>query len=432
MTKKFIIIFVLFFMMASSLFCYKNNRTNTSQTLELSDRVEASEIKEEPIVKELVFYIGSHKWYIDRQEQNDMEEYKKIKPIIRDNTILFPIGVVLRKFSEDVSWDPVGKTISATLNGESFNLSINEKKVSVGDEFFNLKDDIKVYGNQYYLSAEDTARILNLRFQVKNGVIAFVHQDNHLDEAINYYTDKYNEELSNIKDRTSIKSLKIPVLMYHLCLTEAPPDELKGMAVTVKEFDAQLAALKKAGYEGISFEQYYNYRLYGASLPEKPVIITFDDGYENNYTNAFPILKKHNMKATIFIVTSAVGQQGVQYPHMTWEQMKEMEDSGLVIIHNHGSYHAAMDQISRSNMRKVALGGYTSIEHHMGTRQIYVFAYPYLRYNAVTIEELKQAGIHMQVTNLGDWLREGTSMSDIKRIRISHGTSEQELLNSIK
>lgn len=128
MTKKFIIIFVLFFMMASSLFCYKNNRTNTSQTLELSDRVEASEIKEEPIVKELAFYIGSHKWYIDRQEQNDMEEYKKIKPIIRDNTILFPIGVVLRKFSEDVSWDPVGKTISATLNGESFNLSINEKK----------------------------------------------------------------------------------------------------------------------------------------------------------------------------------------------------------------------------------------------------------------------------------------------------------------
>ncbi|HOA80155.1 MAG TPA: polysaccharide deacetylase family protein, partial [Defluviitaleaceae bacterium] len=171
---------------------------------------------------------------------------------------------------------------------------------------------------------------------------------------------------------------------------------------------------------------------FGASLPSKPIILTFDDGYENNYTNAFPILKKHNMKATIFIVTSAVGELGVQYPHMTWEQMKEMEYSGLITIQNHGAIHTPMDKLSRKEMEKVVLAANESIDYHLGARQIYVFAYPYLRYNFKTVDELRKLDIHIQVTNLADAINEKTSMANIKRINVPYGTSAEELLDLIK
>jgi peptidoglycan/xylan/chitin deacetylase (PgdA/CDA1 family) len=289
-----------------------------------------------------------------------------------------------------------------------------------------------MYEQQYFLSAEDIANILGLNFYLKDGVIAFINKDINLDETIDYYINKYNEDLLNVEDIELLKSIDIPVLMYHLCLKDIPPDDVKGMAVTVEEFDEQLQALKDAGYKSISFEQYYNYKRFGASLPSKPIILTFDDGYENNYTNAFPILKKHNMKATIFIVTSAVGELGVQYPHMTWEQMKEMEYSGLITIQNHGAIHTPMDKLSRKEMEKVVLAANESIDYHLGARQIYVFAYPYLRYNFKTVDELRKLDIHIQVTNLADAINEKTSMANIKRINVPYGTSAEELLDLIK
>jgi len=76
-------------------------------------------------------------------------------------------------------------------------------------------------------------------------------------------------------------------------------------------------------------------------LPEKPIIIAFDDGYLSNYTKAFPILKKYGMKATIFIVASTVGKMypEINYSHFTWAQAREMRESGLIEIGSHTYYH---------------------------------------------------------------------------------------------
>ncbi|HOA80863.1 MAG TPA: hypothetical protein PKK61_07355, partial [Defluviitaleaceae bacterium] len=207
-------------------------------------------------MNELAFCIGSNKWYIDKQEQNYIDEFNNIRPIVREDIILLPIGRILRRFGENVVWDSAEKIMSANLYGDSFKLSIDNKCFSLGDKVFNLNSDIRMYEQQYFLSAEDIANILGLNFYLKDGVIAFINKDINLDETIDYYINKYNEDLLNVEDIELLKSIDIPVLMYHLCLKDIPPDDVKGMAVTVEEFDEQLQALKDAGYKSISFEQY--------------------------------------------------------------------------------------------------------------------------------------------------------------------------------
>ena len=92
------------------------------------------------------------------------------------------------------------KIMSANLYGDSFKLSIDNKCFSLGDKVFNLNSDIRMYEQQYFLSAEDIANILGLNFYLKDGVIAFINKDINLDETIDYYINKYNEDLLNVED----------------------------------------------------------------------------------------------------------------------------------------------------------------------------------------------------------------------------------------
>ena len=79
-------------------------------------------------------------------------------------------------------------------------------------------------------------------------------------------------------------------------------------------------------------------------MPENPIAITFDDGYLSNYEIAYPILKELNIPATIFIVTSTVGLDEssgkVSTPHFTWDQAREMQESGIIDIHSHSHSHS--------------------------------------------------------------------------------------------
>ena len=135
-------------------------------------------------------------------------------------------------------------------------------------------------------------------------------------------------------------SARIPVLLYHHLDPDA--DGSNAMVVTPDTFEEQIKALSQAGYTGISIDQMQDYISSGAALPEKPVLITFDDGYMSNYEYAFPILQKYNMKATIFVIGSSVGHtqyyKDTEYtltPHFGEAEMKEMTDSGLISIQSH-------------------------------------------------------------------------------------------------
>lgn len=134
-------------------------------------------------------------------------------------------------------------------------------------------------------------------------------------------------------------SVQIPILLYHHLVTDEPAN---GAQIHVDTFRSQMAALKEAGYQAVSFDQLRAYVEEGAQLPEKPFMITFDDGYASNFELAYPILREYGFPATIYVIGVSMGKDtykdtGVAMtPHFTLAQAREMEASGLITIGSHG------------------------------------------------------------------------------------------------
>lgn len=131
-------------------------------------------------------------------------------------------------------------------------------------------------------------------------------------------------------------SAEIPVLMYHHI-----DDSINDVTVTQETFESHMQALSDAGYTTISTAELYEYVMGNGVLPEKPLLITFDDGYLSNYDIAYPILEKYGMKATIFVIGSSVGKDTYKdtsvsiIPHFDETAMAEMSKSGVIEIGSH-------------------------------------------------------------------------------------------------
>src|SRR2546426_4138670 len=101
--------------------------------------------------------------------------------------------------------------------------------------------------------------------------------------------------------------MKLPILLYHKIDRIPAGARYPRSYVTPERFDAQLAFLRRRGYESVSFVDYLGYRRGAARLPRRPVIITFDDGYRSNRDVALPLLQQHGFRATIFLVAGRGG-----------------------------------------------------------------------------------------------------------------------------
>ena len=135
------------------------------------------------------------------------------------------------------------------------------------------------------------------------------------------------------------ENVNVPVLMYH-----AVSDDLWGywdLFVSPETMEQELLYLQENGYETIWFEDLSHVEDF-----EKPVILTFDDGYDDNYTELFPLLQKYNAKATIFVIPKAIGT-----PHkMTAEQVQELSRSGLVSIQSHTYSHGNLSTMDEQTL----------------------------------------------------------------------------------
>ena len=132
-------------------------------------------------------------------------------------------------------------------------------------------------------------------------------------------------------------SRDVPVLMWHNLAQESSGD----MTISVDTFRAQIEALHEAGFKTVSLQQLYDYVHFGTELPEKPIVLTFDDGYFSNYEYAFPILQEYDMQATIFAIGVSVGKDTYKdtdhamTPHFGADEAREMVDSGLISVQSH-------------------------------------------------------------------------------------------------
>lgn len=139
--------------------------------------------------------------------------------------------------------------------------------------------------------------------------------------------------------QVSQTAMQLPVIMYHH-LSENPA-KLGDYTVSPEQFEADLREIQRLGYTAISVGQLCDYFEGKCTLPEKSVLITFDDGYYSVYVYAYPLLKEYGMQAACFVLGyytqmySDGEKQNIAYAHMTWEQLDEMQRSGLITVGSH-------------------------------------------------------------------------------------------------
>lgn len=136
-----------------------------------------------------------------------------------------------------------------------------------------------------------------------------------------------------------IKPVKLAVIMYHGLIKDAKLQN--NYMINPDFFESDLKYLKENGYNTILIQDLIDYFEKGKELPENPVMLTFDDGYYNNYYYAYPLLKKYNSKAIISPIgytadaEQGTGKKNPAYSQCDWNEYKEMVESGLVEIQNH-------------------------------------------------------------------------------------------------
>lgn len=152
--------------------------------------------------------------------------------------------------------------------------------------------------------------------------------------------------------------------MYHE-VSEAPERSKRirstnpAYSVSLKQFREQMEYLYKNGYHTLSLNEVIDAKV---SLNHKTVALTFDDGWANNYTNAFPILKKHGLTATIFVVTDFVGNHN----YMDWDQLREMNEEGIS-IQSHTASHRPLSVLETNEIMYELEESKKSIEDHLGS-----------------------------------------------------------------
>lgn len=237
--------------------------------------------------------------------------------------------------------------------------------------------------------------------------------------------------LANVKEPKyykNEKNIKIPVIIYHAFGEVPKSDANYALFSTEERFDDNVKTLLDAGYTFINLEEVYKYNNGELALPEKVCVITMDDGWAGCYTEAYKVLKKYNVPATIFIVNYFMNANG----YLTWDQAKEMFDSGLVKIHIHGLWHNDCTTLSESTLKEQYNTAHEEIENKMGASIQRIMAYPAGSHNDNTIKWLKEIGYDVQVlTKYGTVNKSRTlDMTDIGRIRGEMATGRQ-LLNVI-
>ena len=182
-----------------------------------------------------------------------------------------------------------------------------------------------------------------------------------------------------------------PILEYHT-ITKNPDPSSEIYNVPPAEFSAQLDYLQENGYTTITLKDFIKARRYGETLPPKPIILTFDDGYADNFFEMLPILEAHNMKAVIFVITNELGKSG----YLTLDQLKILQRRG-VEIGSHTADHLPLVTLNDELLINQIRVSKIFLEWN-GIDAISSLSYPNGIYNSEIIELLKAENYLAAVT----------------------------------
>jgi peptidoglycan/xylan/chitin deacetylase (PgdA/CDA1 family) len=222
----------------------------------------------------------------------------------------------------------------------------------------------------------------------------------------------------------------VPILTWHSI-------GLAGDELTVGEdaFAAQLDALRSAGFHTVSFREWLEHEDRGAPLPAKPVLLTFDDGYQDALTAALPALRTRGMRATFFLVSgwigadeahrSARGEPGRRY--LTWPEVRALAAAGME-IGSHGTTHRRLSTLTGEEALEELSASKRELEARLAT-PVEVFAYPYNASRRRLRVLVRQAGYRAAVSGSDHG---GADRYELYRSGVQRGTSPEDLLRGLR
>lgn len=246
--------------------------------------------------------------------------------------------------------------------------------------------------------------------------------------------------------------IRLPILMYHSIVNE--PSRWGTYVISSQELESDLKYLQGSGYTAVTMQDLLDYVDKCMPLPPKPVMLTFDDGYYNNYLYAFPLLKKYGMKAVVSIIGRHTDRYTVNrdenplYSHITWTEAIEMVDSGIVELQNHsydlhtisGSRTASMKAkgesdehyetvlLSDSIRLQSLIDNYT---HRLPT----AYTYPFGLISKESVEILKEAGFRASFScyaGMNVITSDPQCLYLLRRNLRPHGKSAESILKNLK
>lgn len=238
----------------------------------------------------------------------------------------------------------------------------------------------------------------------------------------------------------------VPIVMYH----EVKPFKAGKDVILPWEFEADLRYLTENGYATVVMADLIAWVRDGVPLPEKPVVLSFDDGYLNNYVYVFPLLRQYGVRIVFSIIGkntddfTEIPDDNVDYSHVTWEQLREMLDSGLVEVQNHTyDLHGCRSRLGCLPMPHESDAAYERILTEdvlklqdeirlMTGRTPTTFAYPYGKKGRATDDILKKLGFSATLScdyGVNTVSRDPECLYGLRRICRSHGQDVGTMLD---
>jgi len=208
-----------------------------------------------------------------------------------------------------------------------------------------------------------------------------------------------------------------PILMYHYIRSVDQGIDQLGydLSITPDDFNSQMAWLHDQGYIGVRMDGITRCLRGEAPCPSKAIALTFDDGYEDAYIDALPVLKRYGLVATFYIVTNFIGQPG----YMTWEQVAALRDAGME-IGAHTVSHLDLTSLDWETAGFEIAQSKAELDHHLSIN-VTSFCYPTGLYNAEIEEQVRAAGYLNATTTR--WDNDTSDILALPRRRISGGTT---------
>ncbi len=238
----------------------------------------------------------------------------------------------------------------------------------------------------------------------------------------------------------------VPILMYH----EVKPYKTRKDVITPGELQSDLQFLAREHYHTIVMKDLIAYTQGKEKLPSKPIVLSFDDGYYNNYRYVYPLLKRYQMRIVLSIIGkdtdafSTIPDENIDYAHVTWAEIREMQQSGLVEIQNHtynlhqitakrfgcsrakGESVSAYEQVLTDDLQKLQ----KEIAEQTG-RTPDTFTYPYGTVCEESVPIIRKLGFQASLTcsyGINVLPQDPNALFGLKRVCRVHGVSLQKTL----